>query len=230
MSMELIYVTDPYCIWCFGFAQTIHTVANENRGRLAVSVLNGGMIPSDMPLATMFARFPDPVGLHQRVMDMSGQQFGASYMAEIAAFRTSKRILNSTMPARATATLRRLGVEDELGIATAIQEAYYHDNKDLQVIETYAPIANRFGVRFSTFRNLIETDEISQDVWVERQTIQRMGLQGFPAVILKIEDKAVLIGSGFMPAENLRENLLKATGWEMTEVLGAMCGLDGKGC
>ncbi len=51
-------------------------VSQEFGDRLHIQVINGGMIPRDLPLQTLFSSFADPVALHARISSMSGQVFG----------------------------------------------------------------------------------------------------------------------------------------------------------
>ncbi|MGC1503505.1 MAG: DsbA family protein [Sulfitobacter sp.] len=235
MKPELFYITDAYCIWCYGFSNTIGQLAKEHAETLDIRVVNGGMIPSNMPLGDMFGRFPDPVALHQHVTVTSGQAFGKSYLNEIKNYRTSKRILNSSTPARAMTAFKLLGVKDELGLADAIQSSYYRDGHDLQNIASYQPIAALFKIDFAAFTEKFNGPEAAQGVVRDRQLVEQLGVQGFPALLLRTADnRFAQIARGFMPFDGVKANLDPALAThfpsDATNVDGQICGLDGEGC
>ena len=233
MKAQFLYITDPYCIWCYGFSGVIGKIAADYADRLDIQVINGGMIPTDTPLPAMFGRFPDPMGMHERVTQLSGQEFGADYLNEIRHLQTSKHVLNSTMPARAMIAFQRLGVSNGVAIASEIQRTYYADNKDLQDIQTYEPMAAHFGIDFAAFRQLMDSPDIALGVMDERRMVQEMGIQGFPALLMRLDNgKLALLARGFMPFEDTKTNLDEALRRyaSMPEPSGQMCGIDGKGC
>lgn len=59
MKAKLLYVTDPYCVWCYGFSRVVARAARDYADRIDARIINGGMIPSDTTFSTMFGRFPD---------------------------------------------------------------------------------------------------------------------------------------------------------------------------
>lgn len=208
MTRELLYITDTYCIWCYGFSGSIKQLAEEYEGRINVKVVNGGMIPSDTPLSALFGRFQDPLGLHGRVTDMSGRQFGEKYLDHIKNLRVSTRKLNSSVPARALVAFKSLGLKDELGITDAIQQKYYMDGADLQDVSSYRMIADQLSVSFDAFLEAFNDPTASATVAAERRAVEAAGIQGFPAVLFRGgSERPTLISRGFLPIQELRSNL-----------------------
>lgn len=235
MKPELFYITDAYCIWCFGFGQTIDRLAKDHADTVDIRVVNGGMIPADMPLGDMFGRFPDPMALHQHVTVTSGQAFGDRYLEEIKNYRTSKRILNSSTPARALVAFNQLGVKDELGLASMIQNNYYLEGDDLQDVNSYQSVAAHFDIDFATFTEQFNAPAALQGVSQDRQLVEQLGVQGFPALLLRTADnRFAAIARGFMPFDatnaNLETALAKHFPIATADMDGQMCGLDGEGC
>ncbi|MBV1889154.1 MAG: DsbA family protein [Proteobacteria bacterium] len=235
MKAELLYVTDAYCIWCHGFGKTINQLAHEFASTINVRVVNGGMIPSNLPLADMFSRFPDPMALHRQVTETSGQEFGKRYLSEIKRYKASRWILNSSTPARALAAFKLLGVKGDLSLTSAIQRRYYIDGCDLQDVATYQSIAADFGIDFATFKKQFAGREAAQAVKQDRQLVEQLGIQGFPALLLRVDDNSFTpIARGFMPFTGVKANLETALARHFpaatADIDGQMCGLDGEGC
>ncbi len=231
MKAELFYITDTYCIWCFGFGQVVDRLLQHYSKRVRVRVVSGGMIPSDIPLSDIFGRFPDPIALHKRVASISGQAFGNLYLDEIRQFRNSKRILNSTLPARALLAFRQLGVKKDLTIASAIQCAYYLEGRDLQDVTTYKRIAARFRIGFADFKAKMDGPELTEALLDERRMVEQLDVQIFPTMLLRSSDgRFVTIARGFLPFADLKANLDTALSryWSVSalETEEQACSLD----
>lgn len=235
MKIELLYVTDIYCIWCFGFAPVIERLADENADRISVRVVNGGMIPKNTSLAGMFGRFPDPIALHKRVEETSGCAFGPAYLDEVRRLQASSLILNSNIPARAQMAFKLLGCDAPLTVMAELQCAYYHEGRDLQDLATYAPIAAELGVDFEDFRAKFDSPEAAMGVMEDRHYVEQLGVQGFPALILHgPDDRYVMIARGYLPFADLSANLDAALrqNWPQVAAMAdaQVCSLDGQGC
>lgn len=235
MTPELLYFSDPYCIWCFGFAPSIEKISREYRGSFPTRVVSGGMIPQDLRLRDFFGRFPDPVALHERVSQTAGREFGSDYINEIKGHKTSNRVLNSTTPSRAMAAFRSLGFSDDIALVGAIHDAYYIDGKDLQNTETYRSIAARFGVEYDKWVREFGSHSAHRKVLEDYQLTQTLGVQGFPGLLLKTaEQRYVMIARGFMPYDNLKDSVAAAA--DRLPVLsntigaGVACSLDKSDC
>ena len=151
MKPTLLYITDIYCCWCYGFSSTIRRIANDFGDRLDIQIVNGGMVPHDLPLQNLFASFSDPLALHARVSAMSGQVFGEAYLSHLRALQRSERVVNSLIPARAMHAFKALGNVHEMRIATEIQDAYYRDGLDLNQTSTYEHMASMLNVDVQSF-------------------------------------------------------------------------------
>ncbi|MBP2562564.1 putative protein-disulfide isomerase [Neorhizobium galegae] len=235
MTAELLYFSDPYCIWCFGFGPSIEKISREYQASFRTRVISGGMIPQDMMLREFFGRFPDPVALHERVSTTAGRDFGSAYMDKIKGYKSSNRILNSTTPSRAMAAFRSLGVSDDIALAGAIHDSYYIDGKDLQNTQTYRPIAERFGVEYDKWVKEFGSHSAHQSVFEDYKLTETLGVQGFPGVLLKTaERRYVMIARGFMPYKNLKDSVAAAADHfpvpNETGAAGVACSLDKSHC
>lgn len=233
MPARLLYITDTYCIWCFGFGAALARLKGEMAGEIEIDVINGGMIPEDTALSAMFGRFPDPLGLHAHVTDMSGQAFGGSYLEEIRNHRMSRRILNSATPARAMHAIARLSGRDPLDVSGAIHRIYYGENRDLQDFESYRALTDLYGIDFAAFEALVRDEATLRAVDEERRFVQAAGISGFPALLLHTaDDKWVLLARGFLPYEKLAIGVRDAirTYAPVADEEGKVCALDGAGC
>lgn len=101
MKPTLIYVSDAYCCWCYGFSPVVNRIVDENRDAVNVEILSGRMVGAGATIATFFSHFPDPMAIHQRVTQYSGQKFGENYLRHIAKPQASTLRMDSEIPAKA---------------------------------------------------------------------------------------------------------------------------------
>lgn len=234
MQAKLIYVTDAYCTWCFGFGSVMERVANEYAGNFNVEVFNGGMIPQPIAIQNLFSRFPDPMALHKQITDYSGREFGSAYLWHIQNLNQSKRLLNSTIPAQATTAFRELQADANLQHCFAISKAYYQEGLDLQDDATYSLIAQRFNLDAEKVLELLHSPRIVDEVKKEFLLVQRMGVRGYPALILQTsDDKLIGICNGYTDFDSIKKRLdsvMQKEGISSAGLQGVSCAIDGTGC
>lgn len=208
MKKQLIYIADTYCIWCYAFNQTLEQVALDFENQFDVTLLNGGMIQRDITQAQLFSRFPNPEDLHAQVTQRSGVEFGEEYLQGVKGQSSIKRILNSTMPARAILAFKHLGLRDELTLAHSIQDIYYRQNLDLQELRSYEKIADKFGVNFVDFETQFRRSTSKIGVQNEYDQVRQLSVQGYPAVLLLADDGSLIsVCQGFLPYNEFKANL-----------------------
>lgn len=228
MKLNLYYVTDVYCVWCYGFRKTIDRIASEYADRVELQIVNGCMISQEVSLGEFFGRFPDPLAIHQRVSDTSGEVFGEPYLEHIRAYTTSKRKLNSLAPARAVAAMHKLGVTNKISIYSQILSAYYKDGIDLLSPENYLRLDCMKAVDFKQFESLLTDRATFSAVSRDLAWVNQLGVQGFPALLLEQTDTHYeTIARGFMRYEAVQKGLDAALrSLPLATAAGVRCSVD----
>lgn len=235
MKLNIIYVTDPYCCWCYGFSGVVQQLASTLEERASLVTLSPGMINGKIRLAQLFASFADPIGLHQRITAMSGCTFGESYLTQLRTIKASPWIVDSTTPARAVAVLRRYQPDNSLAHATAISQAYYLHGKDLQDEQTYQSIAQSFGIDVDSFVEAFRSNDSARAAQKEFDEVAKLDVSGYPAILLELPDKkTVPVLSGFMTYEaalaRLDAALSNAAEHFESKQRAPSCSAAGQGC
>ena len=234
MKVKVTYVTDAYCCWCYGFAANMSKLVAAYEERISIRVLNGGMIIGKRPIGHVFGGFPDPVGLHMHISRLSGQVFGESYLEHIRDLENSPRQMDSMIPAQAMAVFRAEQPGNEYAQAAAIQHAYYAEGLDLLSNQTYEIISTRLGIDPAIVLARLHTQETRRLVADEFNTVRKLGVGGYPAVLVEQKDgRLKSLANGFMPYAELARGLdlileRETTGEQLSA--GQSCGLDGRGC
>ncbi|MDP6428609.1 MAG: DsbA family protein [Rhodospirillales bacterium] len=196
-TKELIYVGDPQCSWCWGFTPVKKQIEDMCRGRAALTLVVGGLHADwTEPAKPEYKTF---LRDHwQEVAQRTGQPFiydildadGLSYGTEASC--------------RAAVTVRRMqGNEAALKFFTQLQRAYYAENRNLMSGEVLADMAAEFGLDRDAFTAEFAAPETQRRTVADFQFAQRLGVSGFPTVLINDEAGYAYLTVGYQPFEQL---------------------------
>ena len=202
---ELIYVADPMCSWCWGFAPVIARVRAEYQSAVKISLVIGGLRPG--PAAR---RLDDEMRRYlraawQSVHERSGQAFSFDLLER-------DDFLYDTDPAaNALVAMRRLEEARELDLFGAVQEAFYVRNDDVTQFTVLAELAVGLGVDGAQFSALFSDRVTRTLVDQDYRRTRELGVNGFPTLLLREDSRYTVISHGYQPYSRvdsvLRERL-----------------------
>lgn len=199
---KLIYVGDPMCSWCYGFAPQLEKLVDQHGLEMDVELVTGGLRPYfDKPISEM----KDFLSHHwQDVNKASQQAFNYGILD-----RTD--LLYDTEPAcRAVVVVRHMDAEKEFKFFKMTQEAFYYHNKDLGLVESYDFILDTLDLDKELFGKRFHSDEYKELVKKDFQRASDLGVQGFPSLLLKSGDKLVVLARGYTSAEQINTAITAA--------------------
>lgn len=202
-TIEIIYVFDPLCGWCFGFAPVMNGIEAEFRGRAAVSVIAGGMIIGDRvgPIGRMADVIKEG---NPRITEMSGVEFGEAFDRMV---EEGSAILNSLPPSTALAVCKELKPDQALKFAGELQNLFFKQGKDFSDIDVLVEAASAVGIGENEFQELYHQDKYERRALEDFQYSRDLGVTGFPTVLLKKEDRIKTVSRGLQQFEPLKEAL-----------------------
>lgn len=202
---ELLYIHDPLCGWCYGLSPAINQLQEAFAGQIEVSVLCGGMVKG-ADVEPIAARWDY---LQQSLRDVektTGVQVGAAFRAlgEAGRYR-----FDSEPPSRAIGTFRQLTQDPgrTVAFAHAVQTAFFRDGRDLNDSATYDDLLLLFGVAEVEFQRRFTSAEMVRATQQEFAAVGRIGVQGFPTVVLRLGEQGYVLARGYQPFEQLRQGL-----------------------
>lgn len=207
---ELLYIQDPLCGWCYGLSPVINQIQQEFAGRVDVSVLCGGMIKGEdvEPISDTWEYLEQSIGEVEKV---TGVQFGAAFRAvgEEGSYR-----FDSEPPSRAIAAFRHLTQDPArtVAFAHAVQTALFRDGQDLNDPSTYNALLAPFGVDVVDFQQRLASPEAVRATQQEFAAVARIGIEGFPTVVLRLGEQGYVLTRGYQPYEQLRQGLEQLLG------------------
>jgi putative protein-disulfide isomerase len=192
---HLLYVADPMCSWCWGFAEVLATLEGELRGDVQLTYVMGGLAPdSEVPMDATTKAYVQEAW--HAVTARAGARFEHAFWE-----RCSPR--RSTWPAcRVVLAAGDRGRE----AFRAIQHAYYLEARDPSDPTTLNQVAAEFGVTpedidSDATRALLEAD------FALRETL---GIHGYPTLATWDGTQGQVLTHGWVDLDSARIELRAA--------------------
>lgn len=196
---KLIYVGDPMCSWCWGFAPEIKTLADE----LPVEIVVGGLRPgpSAQELDDRMAEFLRSHWVE--IAERTGQPFSTEFLE-----RRDGWIYDTEPAAIAVALLRESDEPATLDYFTEIQHAFYAEGRDITDFDVLTEIAAPHGVDVNRFRSDLDDPASKKRAWADFSRARTWGINGFPALIAEMEDdRLALLARGWTQADLIQKRI-----------------------
>jgi putative protein-disulfide isomerase len=95
-------------------------------------------------------------------------------------------------------------------LAHAIQDAHYRDGWDLNNIRPYFLICETFGINKRGFMNKYQDPAYKSLTISEFKKTKKLGVENFPALMLRADDRMVLISKGYVKPDEFEKKLQEA--------------------
>ena len=203
--MNLIYVADPMCSWCYGFGKTLSDLqgAPADGEQFALTLVMGGLRP--YTTQPMDAAKADEIFNHwQHVHEASGQPFA---QAPHTALHEPGFVYDTEPASRATVTVRQLWPQHAMSYFKAVQKAFYAEGKNVTRADVLANLAEQQGLPRGEFEAAFTSAEMASATRQDFAQSQAWGILGFPAVIAEHGGQLHLACNGYAPVEVLRQRL-----------------------
>ncbi len=205
---RFIYVADPMCSWCWGFAPTFSRLLELHP--VPVTVRAGGLRPGaaakDLD-ATMIGHLEHH---WKQVAEASGQPFNYDL------FAWDGWRYDTELPCMSLLAMRELDVEDATSATTIawlklLQQAFYHENIDITDIAVYPDLLKRLASEVvkdsDAFVKRLGEESLKTDTYQDFAEMRQMGVNGFPTLILDYQEKLYALATGFSPLHTIEARL-----------------------
>ena len=193
---RLIYVGDPMCSWCYGFAPELDEI-QKSYPDLEFKVILGGLRPYGTETMSDLNGFLEHHW--EDVAKASGQPFSYEILKD------AEFIYDTEPASRAVVVARCMNADIEFEFFKAVQHAFYAENENTTELKTFLGIAKSFDLDENMFAALYESSEVINEVKADFQMSQKMGIRGFPALVLQDNEGYTLISKGYMKAKYINE-------------------------
>jgi putative protein-disulfide isomerase len=194
---EIIYVGDPMCSWCWGFAPVVQALQQHFAGTADVRLILGGLRPASRsePFDQSLKRTVRPHW--ERVASLTGQPFNFEL------FDREGLVFDTERPSRAVAFARQANPALALPVFCAIEAAFFRDAIDVTQPAALAPLLAGEGLDADRFLAEFDEPDLVQRTRADFTMAGRLGAESFPTVILRKRDQLAPLTVGYSPAELL---------------------------
>jgi putative protein-disulfide isomerase len=197
MRARLLYVMDPMCSWCWGFAPVADALVEQARAAgLPLHLVLGGLrTGSGAALEPTTRRY---ILEHwQAVEKTTGQAFrfeGA----------LPDGFVYDTEPAcRAVVAARSLAPDIAWKLVREIQQAFYLQGRDVTQASVLAELAEKAGLPRIEFAEAFDSAEQLAATASDFSWVQDLGIAGFPTLLAERNGQLALLTNGYQPLEEL---------------------------
>ncbi|MEL7146200.1 MAG: DsbA family protein [Bacteroidota bacterium] len=200
-DIELIYIGDPMCSWCWGISPALKQLKDRYRpDGIGFKIVVGGLRPGGGD--PWDNNMKDFLKHHwQEVTARSGQPFGYSL------FDRESFNYDTEPPCRAAVAARPLVGERELEFFTAIKKKFYVDSEDPGEEVFYQSICKDFDVDYEAFLTRFRSDEVKKATHNEFVLNRNWGVKGYPCLVLRKGQDLLSIANGFATFEQMTDQV-----------------------
>jgi putative protein-disulfide isomerase len=201
-NVELIYVGDPMCSWCWGFDSVLTRL--DERYAFPMRTIVGGLRPG--PSAEALDDRMRRYLLHhwELVSQRSGQPFDERQLDR------DGWVYDTEMGARAVVTMRDMAPELTRRFFSRLQRAFYAEVVDITDPAAYPALLEEFAVDADVFMQRLVDESSKEAAWADFAEARRYGVSGFPTLLVQAGDELAIVCRGYAPYEGLEPAL---TAW-----------------
>ena len=202
MSSRLIYVMDPMCSWCWGFAPVVQALAEQaHAAGVPMQLVVGGLRRERMVMDC--AARERTLSYWHAVHEASGQPFDLEH-------GLPEGLVYDTEPAcRALVAARELDEPRVWPLAQRIQQAFYAGRCDVTQAQRLVELAGEVGLARDTFADRFDSQAIRDATAADFAWVQNLGIAGFPTLLAEHDGQLALLTNGYQPLAALQPLLAR---------------------
>jgi putative protein-disulfide isomerase len=196
MASRLLYVMDPMCSWCWGFAPVAEALAEQAAAAgVPLQLVVGGLRRDQVAIdAAARVRY---LGYWQAVNASTGQLFDFER-------GLPEGLVYDTEPAcRALVTARSLDAASAWPLLKLIQQAFYTEGVDVTQAGVLVQLAERAGIPRIEFAEAFDSQAMVDATAADFSWVQDLGIAGFPTLLAERDGQLALLTNGYQPLEVL---------------------------
>ena len=202
MQARLIYVMDPMCSWCWGFAPVLAALAEQAQAvGVPMDLVVGGLRQEQAAL--------EPAG---RVRILAHWQAVNASTGQLFNFNDGlpEGLVYHTEPAcRALVTARQLDATKVWPLLELIQQAFYCEGRDVTRASVLRELAEAAGLPRGECAEAFDSPQAQAATQADYNWVQGLGIAGFPTLLAERNGQLALLTNGYQPLEQLQPLLAR---------------------
>lgn len=200
MERGIIYVGDPMCSWCWGFSPVMDDIIEFFALKVPVFIVVGGLRVGKSEIMDDDLR--GFLRHHwEEVNKYTGQPFSFGILEK-------NNFIYDTGPAcRAVVTMRLMRPELNFVFFKSIQKAFYLENRDPTLPDTFADLADNLDVDRDEFLKTYGSEKSKIETTEDFRYARTLGITGFPSLLLKDGNGYTLLSNGYQSFGNIKPKI-----------------------
>jgi len=203
---KITYYTDALCGWCYGFSPVIKRLEKNFQAVLDFEVISGGLFLNqrvgDINMVAPYIKN----GAYKAVESKTGVTFGSGFLNRIFDEQDSF-IVNSLYPAIALCLVKEKFPKQALTFTHLLHKAVYFDGIEITDLSAYARYAAEIGFNETEFKTKVKEDIYRKKAIQEFQHTSIQQINGYPALVLTIQQENIRLANGYTSYEELTKRL-----------------------
>lgn len=199
--VDLLYVANPMCSWCWGFAPVLRGIRDAYGGRVTITVGLGALGDPGRPMRERDKAFVREHWCH--VQALTGQPFDLGFFER-------EGFTYDTGPAcRAVAAVRAGAPERALDYLHRLHEAFYARGRDIRDVDVLAEEAEALaGLERRAFLDALASPGLATAVREEWAQTAALGVTGYPTLLGMLPGRRpAVLSLGYRPLEAVTAEL-----------------------
>ncbi|MDU9390815.1 DsbA family protein [Pseudomonas sp. zfem002] len=196
MTARLLYVMDPMCSWCWGFAPVAAALIDQARqAGVQTRLVVGGLRSGSSALDASTRRY---ILEHwQAVNQATGQTF------QFDGAMPDGFVYDTEPACRALVTARSLDADKVWKLLALIQQAFYQRAEDVTLAPTLVNLAEQAGFDRAAFAAAFTSADQRSATAADFTWVQDLGIAGFPTLLAERNGQLALLTNGYQALESL---------------------------
>ncbi|MDD2090869.1 DsbA family protein [Pseudomonas guariconensis] len=197
MSARLLYVMDPMCSWCWGFAPVAEAlIAQAREAGVPTRLVLGGLRSGSSALDASTRRY---ILEHwQAVAEATGQAF------RFEGAMPDGFVYDTEPACRALVAARELDAERVWPLLGLIQRAFYEQGVDVTRAPQLVELAEQAGFDRGHFAETFSRADTRAATAADFSWVQDLGIAGFPTLLAERNGQLALLTNGYQPLDRLQ--------------------------
>ncbi|HGM5580261.1 TPA: DsbA family protein [Pseudomonas putida] len=197
MTARLLYVMDPMCSWCWGFAPVAEAlIAQAQHAGVQTRLVLGGLRSSSSALDASTRKY---ILEHwQAVAEATGQAF------RFEGAMPDGFVYDTEPACRALVTARELDAERGWALLKLIQRSFYEQGLDVTRAPQLVDLAEQAGLDRERFSATFSSAETRATTNADFAWVQDLGIAGFPTLLAERNGQLALLTNGYQPSDRLQ--------------------------
>ncbi|WP_341476457.1 DsbA family protein [Leptospira wolffii] len=198
---SIVYVADPICAWCYGFAPIFSKIREKYSDRIEFTLVLGGLRfgPEAEPFTEEFA---EKQKYHWKDVErVSGRSFDYEIL------KNKNLVYDSEPGARAIITAQRLDPNLSFEYMDRLSEMFHAQGKDPNEPAIHLEIAEQLSLNPKDFRDLYEREETRLEVRNDFNYGYILGVTAFPCLVFSDGIDRGILTRGYLPFAEVDEIL-----------------------